>query len=150
MEIQAIRLDQELSAVIKSYSNNARLNSVYAGEFNKLINNMIIPPEILILNCGYKNIDIVFSLPTRAQNSIDVLNNFVEVLKAFNNKNTLTFRNEKLGIGTIEILGLPVLVKDFQAMFLIQGNLNDISILEQDKQKITYSANLDLKLVDFR
>lgn len=150
MEIQAIRLDQELSAVIKSYSNNANLNSVYAGEYNKLINNMIIPPEILILNGGYKNIDIVFSLPTRAKNSIEVLNNFIDVLKAFNNKNTLTFMNEKLGIGNIEVLGLPVLVKDFQAMFLIQGNLNDISILEQDKQVITYSANLDLKLVDFR
>lgn len=150
MEIQAIRLDQELSDVIKSYSNNANLNSVYAGDYNKLINNIIIPPEILILNGGYKNVDIVFSLPTRTKNSIEVLNAFVEVLSAFSNKNTLTFKSKKLGTDTITVLGLPVLVKDFQAMFLIQGNLNDISILEQDKQKITYSANLDLKLVDFR
>ena len=150
METKAIRLDQELPNVFKSYSSNAKLNSVFAGEYNKLINNMIIPPEILLLNGGYKNIDITFTLPTQAKNSIVVLNAFVEVLSAFSNKNTLTFKSKQLGTDTIEVLGLPVLVKDLEAQFLIQGNLNDISILEQDRQVITYNANLDLKLVDFR
>ena len=150
MENKAIRLDQELPNVFKSYSSNAKLNSVFAGEYNKLINNMIIPPEILLLNGGYKNIDITFTLPTQAKNSIVVLNAFVEVLSAFSNKNTLTFKSKQLGTDTIEVLGLPVLVKDLEAQFLIQGNLNDISILEQDRQVITYNANLDLKLVDFR
>lgn len=150
METKAIRLDQELPNVFKSYSSDAKLNSVVSGEYNKLINNIIIPPEILILNGDYKNIDITFTLPTQAKNSIVVLNSFVEVLNAFNNKNTLTFKSKKLGTDTITVLGLPVLVKDLEAQFLIQGNLNDISILEQDRQVITYSANLDLKLVDFR
>lgn len=150
MRIQAIRLDQELPNVIKSYSSNAKLNSVVSGEYNKLINNIIILPEILILNGDYKNIDITFSLSTQQQNSIEVLNNFIDVLKAFSNKNTLTFKSKKLGTDTIEVLGLPVLVKDLEAMFLIQGNLNDVSIIEQNKQVVTYSANLDLKLVDFR
>lgn len=150
MRIQAIRLDQELPNVFKSYSSNAKLNSVVSGEYNKLINNIIIPPEILILNGGYKNIDITFSLPTQQQNSIEVLNAFVEVLSSFSNENTLTFKSKNKGQDSITVLGLPVLVKDLQAQFLIQGNLNDVSILEQNRQVITYSANLDLKLVDFR
>lgn len=150
METKAIRLDNELETIFKSFSKNGKINSVISGEYNKLINNIIIPPEILLLNDDYKNIDITFSLPTQSKNNNEVLNTFIDILNAFKNKNHLNFKNKTIGQYQVEVIGLPVFVKDEEIMFLIQGNLNDISILEQGKQVITYSANLDLKLVDFR
>lgn len=110
-----------------------------------LINNIFIPPEILLLNNGYKNVNILLTV-TQSKMTPDnsKLQKMYEMLNSVNALNTLIDKDDN----EYRINGIPVLThdKDLQGARIV-GKIVDIDLIEQNEKKSKYNVSLYLKTI---
>ena len=110
-----------------------------------LINNIFIPPEILLLNNNYKNVNVILTV-TQSKMTPDnsKLKLMFRMLESVNAINTLVDKDDN----EYHVNGIPVLTHDKELQGTrIVGKLVDIDLIEQSEKKTKYNVSLILKAV---
>lgn len=110
-----------------------------------LINNIFIPPEILLLNNNYKNVNVILTV-TQSKMTPDnsKIKKMYEMLNSVNSLNTLIDKDNN----EYNVNGIPVLTHDKELQGTrIVGKIVDIDLIEQSEKKTKYNVTLYLKAV---
>lgn len=110
-----------------------------------LTNNIFIPPEILLLNNSYKNVNVILTV-TQSKMTPDnsKIKKMYEMLNSVNSLNTLIDKDNN----EYNINGIPVLTHDKELQGTrIVGKIVDIDLIEQSEKKSKYNVTLYLKAV---
>lgn len=110
-----------------------------------LANNIFIPPEILLLNNNYKNVNVILTV-TQSKMTPDnsKIKKMYEMLNSVNSLNTLIDKDNN----EYNVNGIPVLTRDKELQGTrIIGKIVDIDLIEQNEKKSKYNVTLYLKAV---
>ena len=110
-----------------------------------LANNIFIPPEILLPNNGYKNVNVILTVTQSKMNPDNSkIQKMYEMLNSVNSLNTLIDQDDN----EYRVNGIPVLThnEELQGARIV-GKIVDIDLIEQYENKSKYNVTLYLKLV---